>query len=60
MGLLLEGEHQMGELGDDRFIGVEIRIGGREDETEIEDEFIAWVCRGSGTDRVAQDAIGRR
>ena len=43
MRLLFQGEHQMGKLGDDGFVGVEVRVGGGENETEIEDEFITRV-----------------
>jgi hypothetical protein len=45
------------ELCDDGFIGVEVRVGGGEDEAEIEEEFISRVGGGFETDRVAEDTI---
>lgn len=46
MGLLFQREHQVGEFGDDGFVGVEVWGGGGEDEAEIEDEFVAGVGGG--------------
>ena len=59
VGLLFEAAHQVGELGDDGLVGVDVNgFGGGENEAEVEDELIAWIGWVRETDWVAEDQIG--